>query len=123
MTRNYVLYFILISLSLLISGCSTRLGQFTAASTHNVRNLDYTTETKRPVKGDSCIHHVLFIPIGASDDRIQRAMDDAISTGQRRGTDGDLLVNARINHEAWSIGIYGQDCIEVTGDLVAVNSK
>ena len=107
----------------LLSGCSTKLGNFTAASTQNVRNLDYSIEnkTKQNVKGESCIHQVLFVPVGHSDDRIQRAMDSAISVGQNKGLDGDLLVNVRINHRVWSVGLYGQDCIEVEGDLVALD--
>ena len=107
---------------ILLSGCSTKLGNFTAASTQNVRNLDYSIEnkTKQSVKGQSCIHQVLFVPVGHSDDRLQRAMDSAISAGQNKGLDGDLLVNVRISHRVWSVGLYGQNCIEVKGDLVVL---
>jgi hypothetical protein len=105
-----------------LAGCSTRLGQFTAASSMNVRNLDYSIQDSSLAKteGDSCIHHVLFFPIGSIDDRIQRAMDDAIQNGRAKGLDGDLLVNVRINHRAWWALLYGQDCIEIEGDLVSI---
>jgi hypothetical protein len=108
---------------LLISACSTRMGQFTAASSMNVRNLDYSIENNSVAntEGDSCIHHVFVLPIGNRDDRIQRAMDDAIQNGRQRGIDGDLLVNVRINHSAWSVLFYGRDCISVEGDLVSIN--
>lgn len=110
----------------LLAGCSTRLGQFTAASSMNVRNLDYSLAEKTTARttGDSCIHIVFFfIPIGDFNDRIQRAMDNAIQNGRSRGLDGDLLVNTRIDHSAWTTGIYGQNCITVEGDLVTINKK
>lgn len=105
------------------SGCTQRLGQFTAASTQNVRNLHYdiTDNTKVRALGDSCIHTVILFPIGNQDDRIQRAMDDAIKNGHSKGLDGDLLVNARIDITAWYLPfIYGQNCVKVEGDLVKI---
>jgi hypothetical protein len=106
-----------------VTACSTRMGQFTAASSMNVRNLDYSIDNKSMARteGDSCIHQVLFVPVGDKDDRIQRAMDDSIQNGRQRGVDGDILVNVRINHSAWSVGVYGQDCISVEGDLVSID--
>lgn len=108
--------------TLFTSGCSTRLGKFTVASSNNVRGLDYsiTDKTKQHVTGDSCIHSVLLIPIGHFDDRLQRAMDAAIASGLASGLDGDLLVNVRIDHNAWSAIVYGQDCLSVEGDLVKI---
>ena len=107
---------------LVITGCSTRMGQFTAASTMNVRNLDYSIQenTVNRTEGDSCIHSIFLIPIGNFDDRIQRAMDDAIQNGRSRGLDGDLLVNARIDLVAWTALLYGQNCVNVEGDLVSL---
>ena len=106
-----------------VAGCSTRLGQFTAASTMNVRNLDYSIDNQSMARteGDSCIHMALIFPIGSQDDRIQRAMDDAIQNGRDKGLDGDLLVNTRIDISHWYIPlIYGQNCVSVEGDLVSV---
>jgi hypothetical protein len=104
-----------------LTGCTQRLGQFTAASTQNVRNLNYdiADKTKVRAEGDSCINTVIIIPIGHNDDRIQRAMDDAIKNGQAKGLDGDLLVNARIDWTHWYIPLlFGQNCVNVQGDLV-----
>ncbi|MDH2918838.1 MAG: hypothetical protein PXX73_06570 [Sideroxydans sp.] len=108
--------------TLLTSGCSTRLGKFTVASSHNVRGLDYSIadKTKQHVTGQSCIHSVFFIPLGHFDDRIQRAMDEAIASGQTAGLDGDVLVNVRIDHNVWSVILYGQNCVSVEGDLVKI---
>ena len=114
-----------LSLVLLMSACSTRMGQFTAVSSMNVRGLDYSIKNQSIARteGDSCIHFITAFPIGDRDDRIQRAMDDAILNGRKRGLDGDLLVNARINHSSWSAFLYGRDCITVEGDLVSINTK
>jgi hypothetical protein len=108
-----------------VTACSTRMGQFTAASTMNVRNLDYSSSnnTLSRTEGNSCIHSVLLIPIGSADDRIQRAMDDAIKNGRDKGIDGDLLVSVRIDHTTWNAVIYGQDCVTVEGDLVSISKK
>ncbi len=106
-----------------LSGCTQRLGQFTAASTQNVRNLSYNIEDNTKVKafGDSCITTVIIFPIGNKDDRIQRAMDNSIKNGHSKGLDGDLLVNVRIDRRDWYIPLLvGQDCIEVEGDLVKI---
>lgn len=111
----------IIALVLLLSACSVRLGQFTAASTMNVRNLDYSIEntTATKTEGETCIHTVFIFPIGNHGDRIQRAMDNAIQSGRDSGIDGDLLVNARIDMKSWYIPlIYGQNCMKVQGDLI-----
>ncbi len=111
-------------LILSLSGCTQRLGQFTAASTQNVRNLNYNLADSTKVKtlGDSCISTVIIFPIGNQDDRIQRAMDDAIKNGHTKGLDGDLLVNARIDLTAWYIPLlFGQNCVTVEGDLVKIS--
>ena len=112
-----------VALVLSLSACSVRLGQFTAASTMNVRNLDYSIEnsTAKRTEGESCVHTVIIFPVGKQDDRIQRAMDSAIKNGRDAGIDGDLLVNARIDMKQWYIPfVYGQNCMLVEGDLVSL---
>lgn len=104
-----------------LSGCTQRLGQFTAASSQNVRNLDYdlSANTKVKAEGESCIKTYIIIPVGDHDDRIQRAMDDAIENGHKKGLDGDLLVNVRIDWNTWAVPlIYGENCVTIKGDLV-----
>lgn len=125
MRHSLSFFFISAIIALIIlPGCSSRLGHFTAASTQNVRNLNYSVEnaTKQHVEGYTCVRSVFFIPFGHKDDRLQRAMDDAIKNGHDGGVDGDLLVNVRINHSAWSAIVYGQNCISVEGDLVKLET-
>lgn len=112
---------------LVLAGCSTnaRLGQFTAASSMNIRNLDYSIEnqTEAHVKGESCFKTITFFTLGNTDDRLQRAMDDAIQKGRKDITSGDLLVNVRISMSSFNAPFYHKNCYEVEGDLVSIDSK
>ena len=121
-----------IVLTMSIDGCtpkqpSYRLGQFTVASSNNVRNLNYSimNKTKAPTRGEDCFK----IGLRPYDSRLQRAMDDAIKNGQNKGIDGDILVNVRIDQEVISknTGFLGMpemyNCMVVTGDLVKIDTK
>ena len=109
-----------------------RLGQFTAASSFDIRNLDYdkSKNTSAFVVGKSCyrVNSVsLAYEEGPKDNSIQRAMDDAIRNGQVKGIDGDLLVNVRIEkkteHRQESFFTrHRYECIFVSGDLVRIRS-
>lgn len=100
-----------------------RLGQFTAASSFNVRNLDYDSSSGTRVEGEDC-HQVGQQP---NDSRLQRAMDQAIQNGQDEGITGDLLVNVRIdqvqkNKPGSFFGLpTPHNCIVVDGELVTLS--
>lgn len=108
-----------------LAGCSSsaRMGQFTAASSMNVRNMNYSIEnqTEAHVKGESCFKTITFFTLGNTDDRLQRAMDDAIQKGREKVPSGDLLVNVRISMSAFSVPFYHKNCYEVEGDLVSLD--
>ena len=117
-------------LAMSFSGCATNLGQFTVASTHNVRHLDYTAKDKIEVSGSACARNLFwFLPISQQDDLLQRAMDNAIRNGQNsfldlgKTVDGDILVNVRITYDTTTLLIYNDLCYSVTGDLVKINVK
>ena len=114
-----------VALALGFTGCATSLGDFTVASSNNVRNLDYSIEnkTKAKTEGTACARSILFFPINQQDDLLQRAMDNAISNGHDKGVDGDLLVNVRITYEPTAFIIYNDLCYTVKGDLVKINKK
>ena len=109
-----------------------RLGQFTAASSFNVRNLEYrkSNNTSSYTKGKACYEvnlYTLAYISGPKDNLLQRAMDDAIRNGQVEGIDGDLLVNARIERkteyeETGEIFVLKKrfECVVVEGDLVKI---
>ncbi|EAS40428.1 hypothetical protein C9J48_00340 [Photobacterium profundum] len=99
--------FILPSL-MILSGCTSlppdtneRLGQFTAASSYNIRNLEYEKSegTASHVEGKVCYKvnlYTLAYMEGPKDNLLQRAMDNAIRNGQDNGLEGDLLASLLI---------------------------
>ena len=124
--KNIILLMLSILLSISFSGCQHSLGQFTVASSHNVRNLDYTTENKVRVSGSACARNILgIIPVSQQDDLLQRAVDDAIRDGQSsilgKEVDGDMLVNVRLTADSTSLIIYNDICYEAEGDLVKIS--
>lgn len=121
---------IAVAMSSVLMGCAVqtpeyRLGQFTAASSFNVRNLNYDSTSATRVKGEDC-HQVGQQP---NDSRLQRAMDQAIQNGQDEGITGDLLVNVRIDQVQKRkpgnfLGFPAQhNCIVVEGELVALQAE
>ena len=111
--------------AVLIGGCATspeyRLGHFTAASSFNVSNLNYDLTSGSQVEGEDC-HKIDESP---NDSRLQRAMDNAIRSGQEAGLSGDLLVNVRVDQKVKrKPGFLGiptkHNCIIVKGDLVGL---
>jgi len=119
-----VLPLALASSCLMLVSCTTTnsLGHFTAASTHNVRNLDYNVANKTSVQtqGESCIKSFLGIPFGDLENRQQIAMDNAIRSGQASGIDGDMLVNVLITENDFGFLGYRSNCTSVKGDLVRI---
>lgn len=118
---------IIVFVCLMLAGCAVkhpeyRLGYFTAASSFNVRNLDYDPTSAVRVAGEDCYR----IDQKPNDSRLQRAMDMAIQNGQNKGIIGDLLVNVRIDqvHKEKPTGFLGishlYNCIVVEGELVAL---
>jgi hypothetical protein len=112
-------------LILRLAGCAKHLGQFTAASTQNIRNLHYSVadNTVTKTEGEACARNILGIPINQQDDLLQRAMDNAIENGRKKGIDGDLLVNVRIKRTHTTLILYNDTCYIVTGDLVKIEDK
>ncbi len=110
---------------LLLAACTHnyRLGQFTAASSHNVRHLDYNTPRKSRTTGESCLKSFLGIQWGDHTDRLQRAMDNAIKNGQNRGIDGDLLVNVRLDIGKFNLVVGTSNCYKVEGNLVSLKKE
>jgi len=109
-----------IGILVLFSGCTQNLGQFTVASTNNVRNLNYSIQDKTMTntEGEACARNIIGIPINQQDALLQRAMDNAIKNGRNKGIDGDVLVNVRISYDTTSTIIYNDVCYKVSGDLI-----
>ena len=107
----------------LLGGCSMRMGQFTVASSQNVRNLHYSNTQAVHTEGKSCLNQFLGIPIGSMNGHMQIAMDRAIENGRSKGGKGDILVNSRIDTSYFTLIIWGQQCTTVSGDLVEMQSR
>ena len=80
-----------------IATVNENLGQFTAASSYNVRGLKYDTDNQTKIRtvGEACYE----IGTTQHEGMLQEAMDNAIKNGQDKGIDGDLLVNVRMKHQ------------------------
>ena len=112
-------------ITLSISGCASkgqsyRLGQFTAISVDNVRNLDYDIISQTKSSGEDC-----YKAGGKPNNlRVQRAVENAIKNAHDNGVKGDILVNVKIEQQMiekrtgrfWSLEPH--NCIIVTGNLV-----
>ena len=96
----------------LVSGCSTRITDFTFISSKNIdlsRGADFKRSTVR-VKGEDRKSIVIFIPTGVPN--VKEALDKAIES-----TPGAVgLVDGVITHYSWYIPyIYGESWYEVDG--------
>lgn len=102
--------------SLLGSGCATRIGDLTVASTKNfdIRDGGHTVDTSKRLVGRDTIHIVVLFPTGMYPN-MEEAMDNAIE--QAPGAVG--LADMSIKHGSWYIPlIYGQDYYEVEGSPI-----
>ncbi len=117
------------SLPFFITGCVTkavpthiRLAELSAVSTVKIKNLEYEkAETSNLVKGENCkqIYGLVFPYI--EDGMLERAITDAISNGNRRGINGDVLINTKISLASLYRNYDARyKCVFVEGNLVKV---
>jgi len=101
--------------ALMATGCSTRVGDFTVASTKNidVRTGVHRIDENVRVRDRDVAHIVFFFPTGLPN--MKEAMDNAIE--QKPGAVG--LSNVTIKRGGFYIPfIYGQDYFEVEGNPI-----
>jgi hypothetical protein len=122
--RKFIKYSIIgLVATLLLTGCSNRLGNMTMISTNNVDGLSAKITSKHRVIGESCMRSLMLIPWGDFQNRLQIATDNAIDNGRKAGLQGDVLVNAKIDINAWSVLVYAQNCLKVEGDLIPLSDS
>lgn len=98
----------LLMLSAALSGCTTRLWDFTVMST---RNVPIDLSTRQEGEGDAMEFIVIVIPTGVPN--MKEAVDRAIEDGN-----GDLLLNARVRYSWWYIPyVFGQEGYHVEGNV------
>lgn len=108
-------------IAMLIVGCSTNLGTYTFASTSIIdsdveRDMNY-------IKGESCLFHILGIPLGDTSNRITLATMNALEEAHKKGYNAETLTDVTINNTAWTALLFGQNCIEVRGRPVINKAK
>jgi hypothetical protein len=96
----------------MLSGCTTRIGAFTFASTKNLGVAYAPLQTS--VEGDDCVNMILFIPIGTLNPNIQDAVDRAVE----KVPNGDMMTNVTLNEDMLFTLVYNRVCVRVTGDVV-----
>jgi len=102
----------LIALALLASGCTTRIGDFTIASTKNV--AFNPSPDRRSVEGEHCATRLLgLIPLGSFFPNLEEAVDDAMA----QVPNGNVMTNAVTYMNVWTAIIVNQQCYRVKGDV------
>lgn len=96
----------------LLSGCTTRIGAFTFASTKNLGVAYAPLQTR--VEGENCVSIILLIPLGTLNPNIQDAVDDAV----QKVPNGDMMTNVTLSEDLLFTLIYNRRCVRVTGDVV-----
>jgi hypothetical protein len=107
--KNGLLLFLAIAT---LSGCTTRIGAFTFASTKNLGVAYAPLQTR--VEGEDCVTIILFIPLGTLNPNIQDAVDRAVE----KVPNGDMMTNVTLNEDLLFTLIYNRVCVRVTGDVV-----
>lgn len=104
--------------AVLLSGCSYRLGSFTALSSKNVP-IKYGAQTS--TRGEACKMTAIFIPpllplivIPLPPPSLEDAVDQAI------GRNGNALVNQVTYTSGYFVGVGVYQCYEVKGDVVTI---
>ncbi len=99
-----------------LSGCTTRIGAFTFASTKNLGVAYAPLQTA--VEGEDCATLILFIPLGTLNPNIQDAVDRAVE----KVPDGDMMTNVTLREDLLFTLVYNRVCVRVTGDVVNTRS-
>ena len=99
--------------TLLLTGCSQHIGNFTALSTdsYNPANIDEKHKVASGIEHDVMSTIILGIPIGG-----RTKLDQAVAeTSREHG--GDFMRNAQVNAKAWSLILFGQVGFMLKGDV------
>lgn len=99
--------------TLLLSGCSQHIGNFTALSTdsYNPANIDEKHKVASGIEHDVMSTYILGIPLGG-----YTKLDQAVAeTSREHG--GDFMRNAQVHAKAWSLILFGQRGFMLKGDV------
>lgn len=103
--------FALLLIALLATGCTTRLGDLTIASTRNWDDDAQYKMVRRNVHGEDLAPIIISIPFGIPN--IENAIEDAMHQA-----DGDYMTNVVISYRYWYIPlIFGEMGYTARGDV------
>lgn len=103
--------------SLLLLGCTTRVGDLTVGST---KNLPFEfKEVRKAVQGRDCFQMILFIPLGTLNPTYDGAIDDALASVP----EADALVDAVFHQDSLVTLIYNRGCVRVSGTAVRTKGQ
>jgi hypothetical protein len=94
------------------TGCSARVGDFTALSTRNVKLAGKRAASR--VKGESCDKDILGFTYERKD--MKKAVERALESA---GANYDALVDVTVDSTWFETIIYGSNCIVVEGTAVS----
>lgn len=111
--KKTILMGLVLAVSLVATGCSQHLGNFSALSTGTFRaeNIDQKHMVAKDVKGGAKSLIIFGIPIGGQP-KVDQAVSEALSKNN-----GDFMQNGRLYATFWSVLLIGQIGYEVQGDV------
>jgi hypothetical protein len=113
--QRWMLLLMLCVSSIMLSACTTRLGDFTVLSTKNVDVAGLKPGDRQT--GEDCIN-MLFGMVPMGEVNWKNAMDQALERGK-----GDVMVDVVLTAKGWAIPyIWGQQCIEIAGTVSQTSS-
>lgn len=97
---------------LLATGCTTRLGDLTVASSRKLPTRFEVVRTN--VEGRTCVEFILFVPFGALNPSYDGAIDDALEDIP----EADALADVTVMRDLLFTLFYNRTCVRVIGDAV-----
>ena len=100
-----------------LAGCTQRIGQMTLLSTKNIPNTPKPIQ--QHVRGEDCIHQILFIPIGSLNPTLDQAIDNALE----KVPGGDAMTDLQIHQDNLFLYFYNRICMRVDGTVVSFGPR
>ncbi len=116
--KLYRIIGILLAVSCITWGCTTRVADLTIVSTKNLDLADAKSldaKKGQRFKGEDCVF-IFIIPWGVPN--LEKAVDQALQKGN-----GNVMVDQVSYSKFFSLGLIGQHCLEVEGAVLKIAEK
>jgi hypothetical protein len=112
MRRVVTASFLLVLLVAFATGCTTRVGDLTIATSKNLpQRFDVV---RQDVLGKDCSYMFLFIPLGKLNPSVEGAIDDALEAVP----EADAMADAQFHQDILFTLLFNQSCFRVKGDAI-----